>query len=243
MSARRRGRGSRSLRGSLGNSYIAGQTRVQGQPEHGFVVSLDPQGSLRYFTPLAGETAIRSLAWQRMSPEMPGSPDGVGLRVYSRTTTFSDRSAFLTRLSPSGTGFWCTQRLAAVELRGLTLDPLGLVYLTGIGGVSSADAWLSRVVDDDLPQITVTLTPSLIEAVNHKLVDITASINVDEYCDPSPKVSLLSIVSNEPDDGLGDGDTRMTFRMRHSAPMTGSSRCVPNAQAPELAASTPSPTE
>ena len=42
---------------------------------------------------------------------------------------------------------------------------------------------------------------------NHKLIPITATITVNDNIDPNPQVVLVSIVSNEPDDGLGDGDT------------------------------------
>jgi hypothetical protein len=38
---------------------------------------------------------------------------------------------------------------------------------------------------------------------NHKLVDVS----FNDACDASPRVVLLSLTSNEPDDGLGDGDT------------------------------------
>ena len=35
---------------------------------------------------------------------------------------------------------------------------------------------------------------------------ITATVTVTDDSDPSPTVVLTSIVSNEPDEGLGDGD-------------------------------------
>jgi len=39
------------------------------------------------------------------------------------------------------------------------------------------------------------------------MVTITANVQASDTCDPNPTVTLVSITSNEPDNGLGDGDT------------------------------------
>jgi endo-1,4-beta-xylanase len=41
---------------------------------------------------------------------------------------------------------------------------------------------------------------------DHKLRAITATITVMGKCDPNPTIRLVSITSNELDNGLGDGD-------------------------------------
>jgi hypothetical protein len=51
------------------------------------------------------------------------------------------------------------------------------------------------------------LSPTVLWPPDHKLVPITATITVTDVCDPNPTVKLISITSNEPDNGLGDGDT------------------------------------
>ena len=53
----------------------------------------------------------------------------------------------------------------------------------------------------------VSVTPNVLWPANHKYVDITATVVVSDNFDPNPMVELVSITSNEPDDGLGDGDT------------------------------------
>ena len=63
------------------------------------------------------------------------------------------------------------------------------------------------VADDDPPSLAVSLSPSLLWPPNHQLVEIAASIQVQDDVDPHPEVRLVSITSNEPDEGLGDGDT------------------------------------
>jgi hypothetical protein len=39
------------------------------------------------------------------------------------------------------------------------------------------------------------------------MTEITPTITVTDECDPNPTIELVSIVSDEPDEGLGDGDT------------------------------------
>jgi hypothetical protein len=88
--------------------------------------------------------------------------------------------------------------------------PLGTHVFTltvsdGFGG-SSSDS-VSVVVDDTTaPTITVSLSPDALKPPNHKLIPITATITATDGCG-AVVVTLVSITSNEPDDGLGDGDT------------------------------------
>ncbi len=69
-----------------------------------------------------------------------------------------------------------------------------------------------KVVDTTPPTIAVTLTPDSLWPPNHKMVPITASIQVSDICDPNPTVRLLSITSNESDNGLGDGNTTVDIQ-------------------------------
>jgi hypothetical protein len=64
-----------------------------------------------------------------------------------------------------------------------------------------------HVVDTTPPEITVELNRDVLWPPNHKLSTITASVTVTDICDPNPTFVLTSIVSSEPDNGLGDGDT------------------------------------
>jgi hypothetical protein len=76
----------------------------------------------------------------------------------------------------------------------------------GKGGKSSADVTI-KVQDTIPPVLTVALSPSILWPPDHKLNSVTASVEVNDVCDPHPKIALTSISSNEPDAGLGDGDT------------------------------------
>jgi len=56
------------------------------------------------------------------------------------------------------------------------------------------------------PTLRVSLSPDNLWPPNHKLVQITATLETSDGCDANPAVTLESITSNEPDNGLGDGD-------------------------------------
>jgi hypothetical protein len=64
-----------------------------------------------------------------------------------------------------------------------------------------------HVVDTTPPTIVVSLDRTSLWPPNHKLVTINATVAVTDVCDPNPTFQLVSIVSSEPDNGLGDGDT------------------------------------
>ena len=64
-----------------------------------------------------------------------------------------------------------------------------------------------KVQDTTPPALSVVLSADTLWPPDHRMVRITAAITVADVCDPNPAVKLLSIASNEPDDGLGDGDT------------------------------------
>ena len=92
------------------------------------------------------------------------------------------------------------------------------------------------VVDTTAPQLSVSLSPSKLWSPNHKLVTITATIVASDTCDANPAIRLVSITSNEPDNGLGDGDLPKdiqgaafgtddrTFQLRNERSGTGRGR-------------------
>ena len=54
--------------------------------------------------------------------------------------------------------------------------------------------------------VTVTLDPDALWPPNHKLAPVHATVLVTDACDAAPEVRLVAVTSDEPDDGLGDGD-------------------------------------
>ncbi len=110
----------------------------------------------------------------------------------------------------------------------LTLDA------TDDSGNTGSDTVTVTVVDTTPPEITVSVTPSLLWPPNHKYVEVTTLVTVHDVCDPSPTITLVSVTSNEPDNakGIGDGNTindivivdSFTFKLRAERAGTSSGR-------------------
>ncbi|CAG0947707.1 hypothetical protein ANRL1_04454 [Anaerolineae bacterium] len=77
---------------------------------------------------------------------------------------------------------------------------------------------------------TVSVSPNTLWPANHKYV--TVKLTVTDNTDPNPSVQILSVTSNEPDNGLGDGDTpndivivnNTTIQLRAERSGTGTGR-------------------
>jgi len=62
------------------------------------------------------------------------------------------------------------------------------------------------ITDTTAPTVSLNLTPGLLWPPNHKLVTITPTLVVSDLAGPVT-ISDPTVSSNEPIDGLGDGDT------------------------------------
>lgn len=99
------------------------------------------------------------------------------------------------------------------------------------GNTGSANVTVT-VVDTRPPQIDATVSPNSLWPPNHKYVTVKANVTAFDICDPSPKITLVSITSNEPDNGIGDGNTandvvivnNFTFDLRAERSGTDSGR-------------------
>jgi predicted extracellular nuclease len=54
---------------------------------------------------------------------------------------------------------------------------------------------------------SVTVSPDMLWPPDHKYVDVASTVVVSDNFDPNPAVTLISVTSNEPDNGDDDGDT------------------------------------
>ncbi len=89
--------------------------------------------------------------------------------------------------------------------------PLGehdiVLEVTDKAGAFDANEVIITVEDRMPPEFSLTVTPDVLWPANHKMVEITPSWTVSDYCDELPEVTLVSITSNEDDDSKGDGHT------------------------------------
>jgi hypothetical protein len=90
--------------------------------------------------------------------------------------------------------------------------PLGTTTVTftatDASGNSSSGTTTVTVIDTTPPDISsVNANPSILWSPNHKMVPVTVAVSVTDICDAAPSCQIVSVSSNEPENGLGDGDT------------------------------------
>jgi hypothetical protein len=86
--------------------------------------------------------------------------------------------------------------------------------------------------DEIAPTLEVSVTPGRLWPPNHRYMRVEATAVADDIFDPTPVVDLVSVVSNESDNGPGDGNTtgdvvivdQDTFRLRAERAGGGSGR-------------------
>ena len=86
---------------------------------------------------------------------------------------------------------------------------VGFQAADGDGNVSSCSTAVD-VVDTLAPTVTVIPSPETLWPPNHALRDVHFMVTVSDICDPAPRVELLDIVSDEPDDNAGGTDGATT---------------------------------
>ncbi|MGJ0484671.1 MAG: HYR domain-containing protein [Methylomicrobium sp.] len=115
--------------------------------------------------------------------------------------------------------------------------PLGTTTVTftatdDAGNTATATTTVT-VVDTTPPTINaVTANPNSLWSPNHELRPVTVSVNVSDICDATPSCEIISVSSNEPVNGLGDGDTapdwiitgKLTVNLRAERSGTGNGR-------------------
>ena len=100
-------------------------------------------------------------------------------------------------------------------------------------GASDHDPLVARFCRDVTPPtVTTSVSPDSLWPANHKYVMVEATVSVTDDADPASSIALLSITSNEPDNGDDDGDTvndivildDFTFQLRAERSGVGAGR-------------------
>ena len=88
------------------------------------------------------------------------------------------------------------------------------------GNTASCSAQV-MVIDTTPPVFTMLdLNRYALWPPNHKMADIVATVMVEDICDSMPTFALVSITSNEDDNGLGDGDFPNDVQVTGPQPVT-----------------------
>ncbi|WP_199621103.1 pectinesterase family protein [Paenibacillus alkalitolerans] len=124
-----------------------------------------------------------------------GNPDN------EATASYGEYNSYGAGANPQGRFSWSKQ-LTVEEAKLYTVERT-------LGG---ADGWNPvrpvRLLEAVKPNVSLTLDKTELWAPNHELVPIQATVVAEDDESGVAEIALLSIVSNEPDDGLGDGDMK-----------------------------------
>lgn len=100
--------------------------------------------------------------------------------------------------------------------------PLGTttVSCTATNNIGSTTGTFNVTVVDTTPPAILKLTadPSTLWPPDHKMVVVTVSAVLFDAADPNPLVHIVSVTSNQPVNGTGDGDTAPDWEI--TGPMT-----------------------
>jgi hypothetical protein len=102
-----------------------------------------------------------------------------------------------------------------VDNDALLVFPIGTTVViwtaTDQSGNVGSDTQSVEVVDTTPPVLEVEANPSVLWPPNHKMIDIHVTVRTSDICDVEPEIRLISITSNEPANGNGDGNTKPDF--------------------------------
>ncbi|HEU4402416.1 MAG TPA: thrombospondin type 3 repeat-containing protein, partial [Candidatus Polarisedimenticolia bacterium] len=87
--------------------------------------------------------------------------------------------------------------------------PVTFTATDAAGNVATCSASV-KVRDTTAPILVLSATPAVLWPPNHRLVPVQVGWQVTETCDPAASVSLVSVISSEPDDMEGNGDGQTT---------------------------------
>jgi hypothetical protein len=112
-----------------------------------------------------------------------------------------------------------TTKTITVQVKGDRIDEADETFFVNLSGATNAaiadSQAVGTIIDNDAaPTLVISVNPPELWPPNHKMVEIKPAFTVSDDFDTNPRVELVSITSNEPDNGLGDGDTAKDIEIR-----------------------------
>jgi hypothetical protein len=177
-------------------------------------------------TPASGSTfALGTTAVSCTATDQSGNSASGSFNITVRDTTppALHLPSNLTREATSASGAVVTYNATATDLVDGNVTPscapasgatfaLGTTHVacsaTDAHGNTSSGGFNVTVVDSTPPTIvSVTATPGVLWPPNHQMINIAVQVVAVDIVDPAPVSRILSVSSNQPINGTGDGDT------------------------------------
>mgnify|MGYP003288695824 CR=1 FL=1 len=90
-----------------------------------------------------------------------------------------------------------------------------LLRVTDDDGGTNDDLVIVTIRDTTAPTLAMLVSPTTLWPPNHTMHVVSRGVSASDICDPSPAVAI-TITSDEPENGLGDGDTAPDWSVQQS---------------------------
>jgi hypothetical protein len=92
-----------------------------------------------------------------------------------------------------------------------------LLRTTDDDGGTNDDVVIVTIRDTRAPTVSMVINRTTLWPPNHTMHVVSRGISASDVCDPSPIVRV-TVTSDEPENGLGDGDTAPDWSVQQTAP-------------------------
>ncbi|MFC1577623.1 LamG-like jellyroll fold domain-containing protein [Thermodesulfobacteriota bacterium] len=102
---------------------------------------------------------------------------------------------------------YSTSSITAIHTYSCPYDGLVRLRVTDKDAFTQTDIASVDVFDTTPPEISLSVNPYILWPPNHKMIPVSVTARAIDNCDPNPICQIKSVTSDEPENGLGDGDT------------------------------------
>ena len=82
-------------------------------------------------------------------------------------------------------------------------------------GGTNDDVVIVEIRDTTKPTVAMTVSPTRLWPPNHTMHVVARGVSASDVCDPTPAM-LITVASDEPENGLGDGDTAPDWHVQQT---------------------------
>jgi hypothetical protein len=190
-----------------GTDAVNGLIAATCTPASGSVFALGTTAVSCMVSDLSGNTASGAfnVTVRDTTPPVLALPANITAEGTSASGAAVTYTASASDIVDSSVGVQCTPASGSTFALGTTTVSCSA---TDDSGNSAGGSFNVTVVDSTPPQIlSVDATPGVLWPPNHQMVNVTVTVVAVDLVDPTPVSRIISVTSNQPVNGTGDGDT------------------------------------